>query len=565
MKQRFSIFLVLILCFCAWAQPAAASEFSNDSWFDVLDYSTLNNSGGNVASIKTNDYVAYTLPSALIVHDVDMLVYSNDPIRYARLRRWVGDSTSFALNVESLGDNLYRITGDAVGYSFAGLYLTFTFSSGSGNIQIQRLNLLTVSSEHYTTIATATGTYGDGEEINFVKDPEDLTPAYQYFDFRNYNVDTPFVCQIYFEEWKKFDYIDIILSSSVKSIESVYAHFGNILVPVDLCFLESSDQVSSRFIAARLDLRGLDHALDWLPYLEFTGNLGGGALNVLSIASVSGYLIGNDVDPLFFYFYQLYDKLQSYFGALGQVIDEGFENLNLDQSILFSTYTDYLRSYIENQTSTLIAESTKNFGNLHTWFDDLETNLIAESTKNFGNLNTWINNSISALIIESTKNFSNLHTWIQTHTSSIISKINDFYSNLYSRLTELFLYVDSWIEIQTDAIVSAIVGDPSDSEDLDDGADRIKDDIDDIGQFEQNQQAVLDKNFDTIQDSVSIAGFAAALAFVQSYTNLIFVGVGDYIIVFLLPLFLGLFFYICSRVPGATRWRSRPPKDGGGS
>lgn len=100
--------------------------------------------------------------------------------------------------------------------------------------------------------------------------------------------------------------------------------------------------------------------------------------------------------------------------------------------------------------------------------------------------------------------------------------------------------------------------------DLGQSADSISQGAADIHDFEQSQQAVLNSGFSTIQSAVSFTSFSAALLFVQKYANLTVSGISKYMVVFTLPLFLGLFFYLCSRVPGITRWKSRPPQNKGG-
>lgn len=100
--------------------------------------------------------------------------------------------------------------------------------------------------------------------------------------------------------------------------------------------------------------------------------------------------------------------------------------------------------------------------------------------------------------------------------------------------------------------------------DLGQSADSISQGASDIHSFEQSQQAVLDSAFPAIQSAVSFTSFSAALLFVQKYANLTVSGISKYVIVFTLPLFLGLFFYLCSRVPGITRWKPRTPQKKGG-
>ena len=109
--------------------------------------------------------------------------------------------------------------------------------------------------------------------------------------------------------------------------------------------------------------------------------------------------------------------------------------------------------------------------------------------------------------------------------------------------------------------------DPGALDDLGDSSNSISSNTHQIHDFEQSQQAVLDNNFSQIQTAVTFTNFAAALAFVQKYANMTFSGISGYAIVFTLPLFLGLFFYLCSRIPGITRWKTPPPRSkskGGG-
>lgn len=109
------------------------------------------------------------------------------------------------------------------------------------------------------------------------------------------------------------------------------------------------------------------------------------------------------------------------------------------------------------------------------------------------------------------------------------------------------------------------VGDGQESVDnLDQGSASISQGAADIGSFEESQQSTLNSGFATIQTGISFTSFSAALLFVQKYANMTFSGISRYAIIFTLPLFLGLFFYLCSRIPGITRWKPRPPQSKGG-
>lgn len=99
---------------------------------------------------------------------------------------------------------------------------------------------------------------------------------------------------------------------------------------------------------------------------------------------------------------------------------------------------------------------------------------------------------------------------------------------------------------------------------LDDSSASISQGTSDIESFEQQQQSTLNSGFSFIQAGISFTSFSTALLFVQKYANMAFSGISKYALVFTLPLFLGLFFYLCSRIPGVTRWKPRPRQPKGG-
>lgn len=100
--------------------------------------------------------------------------------------------------------------------------------------------------------------------------------------------------------------------------------------------------------------------------------------------------------------------------------------------------------------------------------------------------------------------------------------------------------------------------------DLTQDSSQITDSVGQIDEFEQSQMDVLDGSVADMKDKVTFSSFVPALVFVQKYLDLSFAGISGIGVIFYLPMFLGLFFYLCSRVPyGATKARgSRPPKSG---
>ena len=46
--------------------------------------------------------------------------------------------------------------------------------------------------------------------------------------------------------------------------------------------------------------------------------------------------------------------------------------------------------------------------------------------------------------------------------------------------------------------------------------------------------------------------FVPALAFIGKYVSAVGAGIQDYIVVFMMPIYLGIFFFICNRASGVT-------------
>lgn len=123
-----------------------------------------------------------------------------------------------------------------------------------------------------------------------------------------------------------------------------------------------------------------------------------------------------------------------------------------------------------------------------------------------------------------------------------------------------------WLDSKLDAIAGAIhdsVNPPASDE-----SEQARQELDNASQameeFEGNSFSSISSSSNSAGSDVSkgVARFDKSLAFVQRYTTFISEGIEDYLIVFTLPIFIGIFLYVCSRAPGITRaFRDRRPKE----
>lgn len=98
-------------------------------------------------------------------------------------------------------------------------------------------------------------------------------------------------------------------------------------------------------------------------------------------------------------------------------------------------------------------------------------------------------------------------------------------------------------------IVDAILGSKDNAPDTSAGDDLVNQGQQ-IQDFEHQHQEVINGNTGAITDSLDITGFVPALSLISSYVGNTFDILGPYQQVILVPISIGLFMFICSRVPG---------------
>ena len=124
------------------------------------------------------------------------------------------------------------------------------------------------------------------------------------------------------------------------------------------------------------------------------------------------------------------------------------------------------------------------------------------------------------------------------------SELDDRFDKIDTELSKVQQAIDG-VSDQLDELQSG----GSAGESLTDQSDQLAEDLAGIDEFEQSQMDILDNGMVQMKDSVSYTSFIPALAFVQRYVDMAFESVFDISIIFYLPMFLGLFFFLCSRVP----------------
>lgn len=133
-------------------------------------------------------------------------------------------------------------------------------------------------------------------------------------------------------------------------------------------------------------------------------------------------------------------------------------------------------------------------------------------------------------------------SWLGTQFTSVKSSLSGWFSSLESK------------------IQSAINPPITDAEK--EAQSNVETQINMMDEFEEQQFSEIQNGTSQLQTDIAdgVNSFVPALAFIGKYTTAIGNGIKDYIIVFMLPIYLGIFFFVCNRVSGVTHvslWKRR--------
>lgn len=313
----FSSFTLLICCIFISVSASGLSDFDNDSMVNLVDYYEFNQINFDPGS--TELVHRFSLPdSSRVYYGFDIVFTNNAAVNAVYYIH--PQHGAIQMNFIDIGNGLSRAFID--NYPWRSDYIDLLFVYGNTNpsywIQINSFYVNFYNVDHFTSSCEASGFTPSGSvdlSLNYGDSrPTQVTWAASDFNNLSFSID------VTSPDWQKFDYLDFQIICTVKSITSVSATFGDIVLPFSVS--QIGDDSSGRMtilISVRIDLRGLDRSTSYVPTLIITGNSNLDYLNAFKLADCSGYVQYN-INPLFYYFKNLFIKLDSSFQSLANVI-----------------------------------------------------------------------------------------------------------------------------------------------------------------------------------------------------------------------------------------------------
>ena len=350
MKRILSLALICVLLVLSLAVPSYATEaVKEDMFFDVLAYGYPNGSS-SVNIYPTNGQFScyFEMPFSKLIRYIDILIQVQ-PVGSDFVAQFGNASNKTDLTVELVGSgSLYRVYGN-VSYSSNRFYLFF---SGTGQ-QAITFKSVRVSFDKldpvYITGKCGISAYEYSSTINY-----NHSDTINYRRFTATDVDNAnwFALFIFSDEWTKFDYLDISISLSVSSINTISCTMGSEIVPMEVSTVQSSGTwiISDYYITMRIDCRNLNRASGDDPQIIIEGMLCPNESNLVSVSNMSGLNASSSGNFLSILFRDLTNNLRGWFSSLQAALsgDESSGDAFKDDSSGLITDLDGITSEMDS-------------------------------------------------------------------------------------------------------------------------------------------------------------------------------------------------------------------------
>ncbi len=298
-RRVVALVCVVPVLLCGMASPVSASAVMEDPGFliDLLDYGPSSTDSNYISFVESGD-LTYIVPDSQMLSYVD--------VTFSCRGASVTDIYIFAegvyrevarLEVVSVGGNIYRAYGSFTPTLFHSIRLEF-YSGASTRSDVTILGL---------TVGNFSMTQDVEAYCEIMALPYEGTIHYVPTDTINYRTwttssdsDFKYGLALRVEDWRKYDYVDILMYTTVGSITSITCNMNGVAVPCSVSYLENDVTLENTYTyTIRMDLRSLDRSAAGNAVAVVSGTtLAIGQLNYVDVMSVHGYVSFHQGSPV---------------------------------------------------------------------------------------------------------------------------------------------------------------------------------------------------------------------------------------------------------------------------
>lgn len=327
MKRVISILLTLALligCMSISVFANGLSEFSNDSMVNLLDYYEFEQIYTTPGTTETT--FSIPLPLNRVFYGFDFIF--NDISGVTAIYFIHPTLGRVPLNLITIQSSIKRGFGNVPAWVGNSVEFVFVHGSNPGWFLFSSFFVNYYEYDHFTAPVVASG-FTPASSVDLSLNVGDSRPTQVTWAASDFN-NLPFSFDVICPDWQKYDFLDFQFITTVKSITSISAVFGDINLPFSVSQVGSdSSGRMSIVITVRIDLTGIDRSSSSSPTLIISGNSNLDYLNAFKLSACSGYICTNDFNPFIYYFNSLKVYLNYLFSSLENTLHS---LLNVDDS-----------------------------------------------------------------------------------------------------------------------------------------------------------------------------------------------------------------------------------------
>ena len=299
-RKLFALLVALVVTVGA-VVPAHADEIYNP-WTDILDLTTVNNSGTNYFAFNKTTTINIDAGYESIVSYIDMVWYCGygapDSVY---LWRSNNASQRIALTIKRIGSsNFYRIYGNVAGYTMRNFKFDIVSNTAySGTTAYRSYEVRSCR------IAGTIATYNLNMSYNASPKPDGLYS--RNFDYEpvvdlEYGIPVPYTMEITPTDWALYDYLDIFIATQGATIDSVAVHHNGRAIPYfttehGTSYAGQTTQdnytgviLPDSYMMLHIDLTTIQHSSSVAPTIIITGFINNGQYANIGWDSAIGYV-----------------------------------------------------------------------------------------------------------------------------------------------------------------------------------------------------------------------------------------------------------------------------------
>ena len=230
-----AVALIIFLAVPVLVVPVKAANDYNP-WIDIAEVCTVNNSGSNYFAFNGSTTVTLSSGFSTIVGQIDMIWFcGNGAPSSVYLWRNSNPSARLKLSVQNIGGPYYRIYGNVGNYTLSDYKFDIdTGTTSYRSYEIKSCRIAESLATYPIDVSYAFNPYYDASVSEYAGSVS-VNPAVDI----KYGTSQNYFLEIYPENWKGYDYIDLLVTTTAASIGSIVVMHNDKVLPFEVTYLYS--------------------------------------------------------------------------------------------------------------------------------------------------------------------------------------------------------------------------------------------------------------------------------------------------------------------------------------